>query len=246
MPRLYHDGMMVVGDSASMVDVKKLKGIHLAMKAGMLAGRTAAEALIEGDSSIRVMKRYSDRVEASYIKQELWKTRNFHQTLSMGIFASAPLLALQEFTNGRGLFDQMPVHRDLETTETVVEHWGARPWDQAENQLPKPDGVLFFDKLGSVYLTGTMHDEDSPNHLHVKNTDVCRDVCHEKYNSPCNHFCPASVYEMVPDETRPGKKRLQVNFTNCIHCKTCDIKCPIDNIDWTAPEGGGGPRYKET
>ena len=247
MPKLYADGMMVIGDSASMVDVKKLKGIHLAMKAGMLAADTALEAIQKGDFSAATLSSYSAKVEKSFIKTELWKTRNFHQTISKGLIASGPLLALQEITNGRGLFDRQPIeHKDYETTEAVMDAWGPRPWENPDNQLPKPDGQLFYDKLSSVYLTGTMHDEDSPSHLLVANTSVCRDVCYEKYQSPCNHFCPAAVYEMVPDEEIPGKKRLQVNYTNCIHCKTCDIKCPFDNIDWTTPEGGGGPQYKET
>jgi electron-transferring-flavoprotein dehydrogenase len=247
MPKLYHDGMMVIGDSASMVDVKKLKGIHLAMKAGMLAAETALESIVKGDSSAETLKSYETKVHSSYIKGDLWKTRNFHQAISKGVFASAPFLALQEITGGRDFLDNRKIeHRDYETTEPVLDAWGPRPWEQPENQLPKPDGILFFDKLSSVYLTGTMHDEDSPNHLKVANTSVCRDVCHEKYQSPCNHFCPANVYEMVPDEEVVGKKRLQVNYTNCIHCKTCDLKCPFDNIDWTTPEGGGGPQYKET
>ena len=247
MPKLYHDGMMVAGDSASMVDVKKLKGIHLAMKSGMLAAETALESILAGDSSAEVLKSYEAKVNNSYVRDDLYKTRNFHQTLSKGMYASMPLIGLQEITGGRGLFDNMRIeHKDYETTESVLDAWGPRPWDQEPNQLPKPDGVLFFDKLSSVYLTGTMHDEHSPNHLLVANTSVCRDVCYEKYQSPCNHFCPAAVYEMVPDEEIQGKKRLQVNYTNCIHCKTCDIKCPFDNIDWTTPEGGGGPNYKET
>ena len=113
-----------------------------------------------------------------------------------------------------------------------------------ENQLPKADGKLFFDKLSSVYLTRTMHDEDSPNHLLLQNGSVCRDICEPKYKSPCNHFCPANVYEMLT-EASSGSKYLQINYTNCIHCKTCDIKCPFDNILWTPPEGGGGPQYTE-
>jgi electron-transferring-flavoprotein dehydrogenase len=247
MPKLYHHGMMVIGDSASMVDVKKLKGIHLAMKSGMLAAETAFSAILKQDFSVRALSEYEIKVNASYVKDDLWAVRNFHQTLTKGVFTAAPLLALQEMTGGRGLFDNLPIeHKDYETTESVIDVWGPRPWDDEQNQLPKPDGELFFDKLSSVYLTGTMHDEDSPNHLLVADTNVCRDVCYEKYQSPCNHFCPASVYEMVPDEEVQGKKRLQVNYTNCIHCKTCDIKCPFDNIDWTTPEGGGGPQYKET
>ena len=115
-----------------------------------------------------------------------------------------------------------------------------------ENQLPKPDNELFFDKLSSVYLTGTMHDEDSPNHLILRDASICRNVCEPKFKSPCVQFCPAAVYEMLPSQVETGKYDLQINYTNCIHCKTCDIKCPTQNIDWTVPEGGGGPKYVET
>ncbi|MCM2280861.1 MAG: electron transfer flavoprotein-ubiquinone oxidoreductase [Bdellovibrionaceae bacterium] len=247
MPKLYADGMMVIGDSASMVDVKKLKGIHLGIKSGMLAAETALDAILKQDFSAATLAGYERRVNESVIKTELWKTRNFHQTLSMGAFQSMPFLALQEITGGRGLWDRMKIeHTDSQATHETVEVWGPKPLEREENQLPKPDGVLFFDKLSSVYLTGTMHDEDSPNHLLLKNPRTCSDHCGPKYNSPCTHFCPAAVYEMVPDSERPGHQRLQINFTNCIHCKTCDIKCPTDNIDWTPPEGGGGPQYKET
>ncbi|MCC6137997.1 MAG: 4Fe-4S dicluster domain-containing protein, partial [Bdellovibrionaceae bacterium] len=241
MSKLYTHGMMACGDTVSMVDVKKLKGIHLAMKAGMLAGQTAVEALVANDFSESFLKTYSDRVEASYIKTELWKTRNFHQTLSKGLFASAPGLMLQEMTGGWSFGDPKKIeHQDYEETKTYAEVWGSEK--SKDNELPTADGKLFFDKLSSVYLTGTMHDEDSPNHLKVQNTSICSDTCHPKYNSPCNHFCPASVYEMIDDG--PNKKKLQVNYTNCIHCQSCDIKCPFNNIDWTLPEATGGPNYK--
>lgn len=246
MPKLAGDGWMVCGDSASMVDVQKLKGIHLAMKSGMLAAETTLETLVKDDSSAAVTGAYEKRIHESFVGKELHRVRNFHQTLSKGMLASLPLLALQEITAGRGLFDHMPVVRDALTTEKVVDVWGPEGWKREENQLPKTDGTLFFDKLSSVYLTGTMHDEDSPNHLLVANPDHCREVCHPQYNSPCNHFCPAAVYEMLPSTKHTGKYDLQVNFTNCIHCKTCDIKCPFENIEWTVPEGGGGPKYTET
>ncbi len=179
------------------------------------------------------------------MKKELYRVRNFHQTLSKGVVASLPLIALQELTGGRGLEDQMPAHKDATTTDSVVEVWGPEGLNAEENQLPKADGVLFFDKLSSVYLTGTMHDEDSPNHLVLQNGDICRTVCEPKYKSPCTHFCPASVYEVLPSKVDPTKKDLHINYTNCIHCKTCDIKCPFENIEWTVPEGGGGPQYRE-
>ncbi|MBX2996578.1 MAG: electron transfer flavoprotein-ubiquinone oxidoreductase [Bdellovibrionaceae bacterium] len=247
MPKLYGDGWVVCGDSASMVDVQKLKGIHLSMKSGMCAAETAFEMIQKGgDSSAQVTKSYEEKVHASVIKKDLYRVRNFHQTLSKGFLASLPLIALQEMTGGRGLVDNMKSHVDAKTTEPVVEVWGPEGEKAPENQLPKPDGVLFFDKLSSVYLTGTMHDEDSPNHLLLQNGDICRTVCEPQYKSPCTLFCPAAVYEMLPSKQEAGKKDLHINYTNCIHCKTCDIKCPFENIDWTVPEGGGGPRYTET
>lgn len=142
--------------------------------------------------------------------------------------------------------DPMPADPDFVTTEPVVDIWGGDGVSSLPNQLPKVDGTLFFDKLGSVYLTGTSHDENSPNHLLLKNGDVCRTTCESRFKSPCTHFCPASVYEMVPSTKYQGQFDLQINYTNCIHCKTCDIKCPFENIDWTPPEGGGGPKYQDT
>lgn len=244
MPKLYHHGMMVCGDAAAMVDVKKLKGIHMAMKSGMLAADTAVEALIKNDFSAETLKAYDDRVNSSFIKTELWKTRNFHQALSKGVFKSMPEIMAQEITGGRGFVGRrVNQHHDHQTTLKVSEVWG--DLGQKENNLPPPDGKLFFDKLSSVYLTGSLHDEHSPNHLRLQDGSICADVCHPQYNSPCNHFCPASVYEMVPEAPGSEKKKLQINYTNCIHCQTCDIKCPFENIDWTPPEGGGGPQYKD-
>lgn len=246
MPKLYGDGFVVCGDSASMVDVQKLKGIHLAMKSGMLAAETAIEAIKSQDFSSNTTKIYDDKIQKSFVKNELYRVRNFHQTLSKGFLASLPLIGLQEITGGRGLFDNMKTKPDAKTTDKVVDVWGPDAWAQTENQLPKPDGQLFFDKLSSVYLTGTSHDEHSPNHLILQNPDVCRGTCHPEFKSPCVHFCPASVYEMISKtEGTVTTFDLQINYTNCIHCKTCDIKCPFENIDWTVPEGGGGPKYKD-
>lgn len=245
MPQLYGDGWMVCGDSASMVDVQKLKGIHLAMKSGILAGESAWEALEKASSGREILKIYEEKIQASFVKKELYRVRNFHQTLSMGVFSSLPLIALQELTGGRGLFQRMATASDAQTTRPVLDVWGADPLNRPETQLPKPDGKLYFDKLSSVFLTGTSHDENSPNHLLLKDGDTCRSICEPQYKSPCTHFCPANVYEMLPSQKEKGAFDLQINYTNCIHCKTCDIKCPFENIDWTVPEGGGGPRYKD-
>ena len=251
MPQLYHDGMMVVGDTAGMVDDQKLKGIHLAMKSGLLAAQTAFESLINNDFSKKALKLYEDRVMKSYIKEELYKVRNFHHTLGKGLFVSVPLLAMQQLMRGGALINSV-IKKDFKTTSPVLDVWGVDREKHIENQLPPPDGKLFFDKLSSVYLTGTAHEEDSPNHLLLQDSRICQDVCYEKFRSPCHFFCPANVYDMVPEETidhlgqKITKKKLQINYTNCIHCKTCDIKCPYDNIVWTPPEGGGGPNYQNT
>lgn len=246
MPKLYGDGWMVAGDSASMVDVQKLKGIHLAMKSGMMAAEVALDGLIKNDFTEATTKAYEEKINASFVKKDLYRVRNFHHTLGKGLFASLPGLAIQELTGGWTFGDGAHAAIDAKMTRKVSEVWGSEDSAQKEMALPKPDGQIFFDKLSSVYLTGTMHDEDSPNHLLVANTDICRTVCHPQYKSPCNSFCPASVYEMVPSQANPGQKELMVNYTNCIHCKTCDIKCPFENIEWTVPEGGGGPKYAET
>ena len=138
----------------------------------------------------------------------------------------------------------MPVEEDAKTTQKVREIWGTEDLSQIEEfRLPPVDGKLYMDKLSSVYLTGTSHDEHSPNHLLLQNGDVCSSVCEPKYKSPCTHFCPAAVYEMIPSEKNSGQKELKINYTNCIHCKTCDIKDPSQNINWVTPEGGGGPTY---
>ncbi len=248
MPQLFGDGWLVIGDSASMVDVQKLKGIHLAMKSGILAAEVAFSAIVKDDFSAQQLSDYDKKIKESFVGKELYRVRNFHQTLSKGILASLPLIGLQEMTGGRGLVDNMSTHQDSKATEEVSNIWGDNA-DKELNSLPKPDSVLFFDKLSSVYLTGTSHDEDSPNHLIVSDTDICRSKCQPKYKSPCNHFCPANVYEMIPSQASSGGQTqydLQINYTNCIHCKTCDIKCPFDNITWTVPEGGGGPKYRET
>ena len=245
MPKLYHHGMLVSGDAASLVDIKKLKGVHLAMKSGMLAGETAFEAVLKGDFSEKTLSLYHEKIQKSFIKKELWKTRNFHQTLSKGLFLSSPEIIIQEFTDGRGLFNNKIIEeKDHQTTRPVLDIWGIEGLNHKDNQLPEPDNKLFFDKLSSVYMTGTGHDENSPNHLKLQDGNICQNTCEPHYKSPCTHFCPANVYEMIDDPDKKDRKKLQINYTNCIHCQTCDIKCPFGNIDWTLPEAGGGPNYQ--
>ena len=248
MSRPYGAGFLACGDTVSMVNVKRLKGLHLAMKSGMLAAETALEAKLSNNYTTEKLSSYFEKIQKSFIKKELYRIRNFHTTLNKGFWRSLPSMALQDITLGRGLGrDPVPISQDKDTTQALHQVWGPNPKKhQAVLSGPKEDGKFFWSKLSSVSMTGTQHDEDSPNHLHLKSPNVCRDQCSKKYQSPCTHFCPAHVYEMIPSLENKGKKDLQINYTNCIHCQTCDIKCPYDNIDWNLPEGGGGPQYQET
>ena len=233
MPRNYIDGGLIVGDSGSFLDSQRLKGVHLAMKSGMLAAETIFEALKAGDTSAKTLKLYKDKIDQSYIKKELWKVRNFHQSFHNGLLDGFILSGLQEITGGRGLFD--PMH--------------AEPGYKAYNQIhgrPAPerfkgDGKLTFDRLTDVYHSGTRHEEDQPCHLKVLDLNICSTRCAEEYGNPCQYFCPAAVYEMAKEG---DALKLKINFANCVHCKTCDIADPYQIINWTVPEGGGGPNYE--
>jgi electron-transferring-flavoprotein dehydrogenase len=233
MPRIYVDGALIVGDSGSFLDSQRLKGIHLAMKSGMLAAETIFEALKTGDTSTRTLKLYKNKIDASYIKKELWKVRNFHQSFRNGLFDGLVHSALQEITGGRGLIDPMRVHPGHEAYRQI--HGTPAP------ERFKGDGRLTFDRLTDVYHSGTRHEEDQPCHLKVHDLNICSTRCVEEYGNPCQYFCPAAVYEMVKEG---DGQRLKINFANCVHCKTCDIADPYQIIDWTVPEGGGGPNYE--
>jgi len=234
MPRIYVDGALIVGDSGSFLDSQRLKGVHLAMKSGMLAAETIFEALKTGDTSTKTLKLYKNKIDASYIKKELWKVRNFHQSFRNGLFDGLVHSALQEITGGRGLIDPMRVHPGHEAYRQI--HGTPAP------ERFKGDGRLTFDRLTDVYHSGTRHNEDQPCHLHVLDTNICITKCVEEYGNPCQYFCPAAVYEMGKETT--GEMKLKINFANCVHCKTCDIADPYQIIDWVVPEGGGGPNYE--
>jgi electron-transferring-flavoprotein dehydrogenase len=239
MPRPWVPGCLLAGDSLGTLNVARLKGIHLAMKSGMLAAETALAALLEDDTGERVLSRYEQALAESWAGEELRKVRNFHQAVSHGLGARAILhVGLQLLTGGRGLRDCYPSeagHARMRKRRDL------RP---AHREPFKPDGVLTFDKLTNVYHSGTTHEEDQPAHLLVHaEPDHCAVTCREEYGNPCQHFCPAQVYEMVPDE-QPGSDgvSLRINFSNCVHCKTCDIMDPYQVIEWVTPQGGG-PAY---
>jgi len=231
-PRYYFDGGLIVGDSAGFLNSMRLKGIHLAFKSGMLAAQAAFESLQAGDYSSQRLRRYEELVESSWIKEELWKVRNFHQGFEGGLVAGMFHTALQMISGGRGIRNR---YRNV-AGHTRMQHIRERP-----DETYSFDGKLTFDKLADVYHSGTSHDEDQPSHLLILKPDICDPRCTSEFGNPCRHFCPAAVYEMV--EGNNGQLRLQINASNCVHCKTCDIMDPYEVIKWVPPEGGGGPSY---
>jgi electron-transferring-flavoprotein dehydrogenase len=243
IPPLAGDGWMITGDSAGFLNSQRLKGIHLAIKSGMLAAETAFEALNAGDTSKAQLGKYQERVEASWIKKELWKVRNFHQGFEHGAIEGFVHTALQQITGGRGIHDRYiahPGHTRLQKIDILP----SGGYGRGHMMGPaRGDGRLTFDKLTDVYHSGTKHDDDQPSHLIIHDTDICNTRCTTEYGNPCQHFCPAKVYEMVEANDVPGGKQIAVNFANCVHCKTCDIMDPYQIITWVPPEGGGGPNY---
>jgi electron-transferring-flavoprotein dehydrogenase len=241
VPKLAVDGCVLVGDSGALFNTMRIKGIHLAMKSGMLAAETIFDALLKKDFSKAHLEKYEQAVANSYIKEEMWKCRNFHQGFHGGRYAGLFHAGIQFVTGGRGLIDPMKSHEDYKRTHTLTQYYNGRNPEEV-NKI-SPDGKLTFDKLTDVYHSGTVHEEQQPCHCKILNPDYCSDAnCKAKYNRPCVKFCPAFVYEEEMDEAT-GKSKLKLNPSNCLHCKTCDIKCPYANILWTPPEGGGGPKY---
>jgi len=243
VPPVAGDGWMILGDSAGFLNSQRLKGIHLAIKSGMLAAETAFEALAQNDFSAARLAGYQRRVEDSWIKQELWKVRNFHQGFEHGLWAGMVHAGLQQITGGRGLHARYAAtagHRRLKKLADLPADGGAEA--HLLNDY-KGDGKLTFDKLTDLYHSGTKHEEDQPAHLVIHDTNICNTRCVTEFGNPCQHFCPASVYEMVEASEVPGGKQIHLNPSNCVHCKTCDIMDPYEIITWVPPEGGGGPNY---
>ena len=233
MPRSYVDGGLIIGDSASFLDSQRLKGIHMAMKSGMLAAETIFDALKAGDTSAKTLSAFQQKVDASYIRKELRAVRNFHQSFKYGLYGGLFHTALQFVTGGRGLIDPMPA-------EAGYKHYHQIDGRPAPERFTG-DGKLTFDRLTDVYHSGTRHDEDQPCHLVVRDINVCATKCAVEYGNPCQYFCPAAVYEPAVEN---GAFKLKINAANCVHCKTCDIADPYQIIDWVVPEGGGGPNYE--
>jgi electron-transferring-flavoprotein dehydrogenase len=238
-PKLYVDGALLIGDSASMCNAQNLAGIHMAMKTGMLAAETIVDALAAADCSSKTLGGYAERYRRSWAFEEHWQARNFAASTERGVAFFLMNEPLRMLTKGRGLMDDMRVSAD----HTHMKKLWELPEGEREKEPFEFDGKLTFTKEHLVQFSGTQHEVDQPSHLVVADTDLCRDQCSEEYGNPCERFCPAAVYEMIPDPEHPGKKKLFIHHENCVHCKTCDVADPYQVITWTPPQGGEGPDY---
>jgi electron-transferring-flavoprotein dehydrogenase len=239
VPRVYADGALIAGDAGNFVNSVRLKGIHLAMRTGMLAAETTFDALQAGDTSAARLSAYQQTIDASAVRRELEPVRSVHQAFSHGLVPGVLFAGAAMLTRGRwlGNLHAAPGHTQMRTLRW---YYGIELASPAASRAAAPDRVLTFDKVTNVHYAGTAHDEDQPAHLLV-HTEVCTSICGTEYGHPCTRFCPANVYEIVRDAT--GAPRLQINASNCVHCKTCDIMDPYQVITWVPPEGGGGPQY---
>ncbi len=243
IPKTYASGVMIAGDAAGFLNSVRLKGIHLAMRTGMFAAETAFDAIRQGDTSAAALKAYDDRIQGSVVRKELYPVRNVHQAFTYGAFAGAAFAGLSLVTRGWWFKDPMPAHGGWTRMARLAGYYkDARPDPGATMNPAKIDRQLTFDRLTNVHFSGTRHPEDQPSHLVVHDASVCATRCREEFGNPCIRFCPANVYEMV--DAGDGTKKLQINASNCVHCKTCDIMDPYQIIDWVPPEGGGGPNYE--
>jgi electron-transferring-flavoprotein dehydrogenase len=237
IPKLYADGAMIVGDSASFLNPMRIKGIHLSMKSGMLAAETAFEALKRGDATETVLAEYKKKIDASWIREEMEPAKNFHAAMEKGVIGGMASVGLS-LVFGPG--EQKAFEADYERMKKAAHVHGNKGYPSRDDVTY--DNVYIMDKLTDVYHSGTKHEEKQPAHLKVVDTNHCATICAEEYGNPCTRFCPAQVYNMHFDETT-HRNELRIDFSNCVHCKTCDIRDPYQIITWVPPEGGNGPEY---
>jgi electron-transferring-flavoprotein dehydrogenase len=228
IPKVDFPGGLVIGAAAGFMNVPKIKGSHTAMKSGMVAAETIVRRL-GGDSGAS----YRAALEQSWIWPELFAVRNIRPGFRLGLWAGLAYAAIDTYLLGGHAPWTFRNHADNTTLENARL---AKPI-----AYPKPDGKLTFDRLSSIFISNTNHNENQPSHLHLRDPAIAIDVNYRLYDSPEQRYCPAGVYEIV--RVGDGEPRLQINAQNCVHCKTCDIKDPMQNIDWVVPEGGGGPNY---
>lgn len=232
IPQSTFDGGIIIGDSAGLVNVPKLKGIHYAMESGILAADTIFEALETGNGSRTKLKIYEKNLNDSFIGKDLYETRNFKQLFHNGFMYGMVSSGIMFATKGGFPPGKLSTKEDHQYMKQIKELYvtGHPP-----AKTPVDDKVI-FNKLTDVYFSGTKHEENQPVHLVVSDLNICSTKCKEEYGNPCQYFCPAQVYEIE-------NGHLKINASNCVHCKTCDIKDPYGIITWIPPEGGGGPNY---
>ena len=234
LPELAFPGGLLIGDDAGFLNMLKIKGSHTAMKSGMLAAEALFDHFASDTPDTSTVAQFAERFEDSWLFDELHRARNagpaFHK---FGILAALPFLGLDQ-TIARG---SLPIT----LKDSTPDHAALKPASACKApEYPKPDGVLSFDKLSSVFLSNTNHEEDQPCHLQLKDPSIPIAKNLPEYAEPAQRYCPAGVYEIVEEDSGP---RFQINAQNCVHCKTCDIKDPAQNITWVVPEGAGGPNY---
>jgi electron-transferring-flavoprotein dehydrogenase len=243
IPRLHVDGALIAGDAGGFVNSVRLKGIHLAMRTGMLAAETAFDAVRANDSSALRLSAFDRTILANDVKRELYPVRHVRRAFEHGLAVGLAFSGFSLATRGWWFREQVGSRAGHERMRQVRAYdAGAQPPPAERSTTVASDPQLTFDKLTSVHFSGVAHREDAPSHLIVHDTDICRTRCLVEYGNPCTRFCPAEVYEMVEDGA--GGKRLQINAANCVHCKTCDIIDPYQIVDWVPPEGGDGPGFE--
>ncbi|PAJ81919.1 electron transfer flavoprotein-ubiquinone oxidoreductase [Burkholderia ubonensis] len=233
LPKTVFPGGALIGDDAGFLNASRIKGSHAAIKTGMLAADAAFDAVQAGRQSDE-LNAYPDAFKQSWLYTELYRARNFKQWMAKGLYIGTPMVFIeQKLMGGNVPWTLHHKHAD---------HEMLKPASQCEPiEYPKPDGKLTFDRLSSVFISNTNHEENQPAHLTLKDANVPVNVNLRTYAGPESRFCPAAVYEFVKNDD--GSDRLVINAQNCVHCKTCDIKDPTQNIVWVTPEGGGGPNY---
>ncbi|NRA74432.1 MAG: electron transfer flavoprotein-ubiquinone oxidoreductase [Planctomycetes bacterium] len=234
-PRPWGHGFLIIGDCGSNLNVSRLKGVHTAMKTGLLAAETLLEAIRKDDFGADTLSAYEQRFEQSWLRDELYRVRNYRAEFhGRGFWGGAIRAGIKYVLGGIG----------KEFVPMGADHQEMLQLSAAAEEPPTPDydGKKLIDKVTQVFHAGSVHSEHQPSHLKVADTDLCASRCKEEYGNPCQHFCPANVYEMVDDGS--GQERLQINHSNCVHCKTCDIMDPYQIITWTVPSDAGGPKYQ--
>jgi electron-transferring-flavoprotein dehydrogenase len=241
IPKLFVDNALIVGDSAGLVAMPALKGIHLAIRSGMLAAQTSANALLNNDTSEKTLQQYETLIKNSEIHKELYPVRNFRQGFARGLIAGGLHFGTQLITGGAGFFGRLRSHADYQTTLKLSE-LKKKPFKERFKGKLEFDKVLTFDKSTDVYHSGVYHDEQQVVHLHINDKENFNAVNIEQFGAPEQFFCSSEVYEL--HTSKEGKKEIRIHAENCMHCKTCDIKSPGEGITWMVPNGGNGPDFQ--